>query len=75
MPCPCVVGVGDGLHMWRVVAAVMNKQSWIDSSGYSSGFRFGHRLTTLNCKVKILCCTYYNTSEVSNFFDRTQATF
>jgi hypothetical protein len=36
MACPQVVDGGDGLHVWRVAANILNKQSRTADKGWSS---------------------------------------
>jgi hypothetical protein len=45
--CPWFVDGGDSLHIWRVDANLLNKQSWTANKGSSYGLEVGCGATNL----------------------------
>jgi hypothetical protein len=45
---------GNGLHIWRVAANMLNKQSWTPDKGLSSNWGLGMGLKSPHCKRSFL---------------------
>jgi hypothetical protein len=54
MAHPQIVDGGDGLQIWRVVANVLNKQSWTTDNGWAQPRGLVVGLTTPHLK-KYIC--------------------
>jgi hypothetical protein len=46
MAHPQIADGGDGLHIWRVAANILNKQSWTADTGGPPAWGLGGGLTT-----------------------------
>jgi hypothetical protein len=50
MARPQIADGGDGLQIWRIVANILNRQSWTVDKGRSSSLGVGRGATTPRCK-------------------------
>jgi hypothetical protein len=71
MARPRVEDGGDGLHMWRVAANILNKQSWTADKGWSSSLWVG-RGANNSSLLKTICYEMLRrASELDEFFGTT----
>jgi hypothetical protein len=54
MALPHVEDGGDGLHLWRIAANILNKQWWTTDLGWSSSLGVGRAANSSPKKISLL---------------------